>query len=119
MAISFASVGHAFAAVFHEIAVTAKAVEKILVAIAPTSTEVEAITALIPGIGAEGVVLERAAYAVLGQVVAAVHSAGAAATANGLNVQLDQDFINDLNALIAKFKPQLVAAGVIKDAAAV
>lgn len=119
MAFTLGSVGHAFAAVFHGIAKGAKEVEKVLILIAPSAAVVESITALVPGIGAAGVELERAAYAVLGQAVGAVHAAGAAADANGLNVQLDQEFVADLKALIANFKPQLIAAGVIKDAAAV
>jgi 3-oxoacyl-(acyl-carrier-protein) synthase len=72
---------------------------------------VESISGLIPGVGAQAVVIERAAFSALGMVVAAVHATGGAAAANGLNVSLDQGTVAAFEQLIASCKSDLESLG--------
>jgi len=110
----FASVGHFFASVFHDIHVGLQFVEKkALPAIEAAAPIIEGITGLIDP---PAVILERAAFQALGVVTAAVSSADAAAVQNGLNISLDAQAVADFKALIATFEKELTTAGVLKAA---
>jgi len=67
-----------------------QAVEKVIPAVQKDAGIVEGITALIPGAGAQtAVAIERVAFGVLGDVVAAVSAVDHATLAKGVNVALD------------------------------
>jgi len=108
MSFNFKSLGHFFASVFHDIHVAATAINtKILPVIEKEAPVIEGVTGLIPGVGTAAQIIERAAFASLGQVAAAVHGADAAALANGVNVQLDAEFVADIQALIKTYAADL------------
>ena len=110
--ISFASIGHAFAYAIEKIHAGLAAVEKVLPSIAQDAAIVEGVTALIPGAGAQtAVAIERVAFAVLGDVAAAVNAVDAATLAKGVNVTLDSGVATAIKTLIADFKTELQAAG--------
>jgi hypothetical protein len=106
----FSSIGHAFATVFHDISKGAKAVESALVKVAANEAVIEGITSVVYP---PAVLIERAAFATLGKVAAAVHDAGPMADANGLNIQLDAALVADIRDLIATVKGNLAAVGVM------
>lgn len=113
MALTWSSIGHVFASGFKDVVTGAKAVEAFIAKIdtPANQTEIEALTALIPGIGTQAAAAERLAFAALGEFAAAVNSADAAAQQNGLNVTLDAAFVAEIKALMAEF-PALVAQAV-------
>jgi hypothetical protein len=108
MALGFGSIGHFFAAAFHDIIVGAKAVEKAGAALAKNQQLVEDLTTLIPGYGPGAASLERIAFGVFGEVVGVAHDVDAAATANGIDVHLDAAMVADIKALVAQF-PDVIA----------
>jgi len=60
--------------------------------------------------------LERGAFALLGKAAQAVHEPGDAASANGVNVALDAQFVADLKALIQAIEQYAKSAGIPKPA---
>ena len=62
---------------------------------------IESITELVSPQAAN---IERAGFAVLGEVINAIDAAGAAAGANGLNVSLDAQLVADIKAIAAAVK---------------
>ena len=62
---------------------------------------IESITSLVDPQAAN---IERAGFAVLGVVINALDTAGAAAGANGLNVTLDAQLVADIKAIAAAVK---------------
>lgn len=99
------SFGHAFAIVAQD-AVKAKnfivhTLLPVVQKIEKAEPTIEAITAMIDP---AAVNVERVAFAVLGKIAEAVHSADAAATAGGLNIALDSAAIADVKAVLAAFK---------------
>jgi phage-related tail protein len=108
---AFSSVGHFFAAAFSDLQKACVFVEKVGASVASNAGTVEAITGLVPGVGSQAVLVERAAFSALGMVVAAVHATGAAASASGLNVPLDQATVQAFEQLIADCKSDLDSLG--------
>lgn len=98
MAITFKSVGHFFAKAFQAIAKEIPAIQK-------TETTVEAVTAAAGQ--SELIPLERAAYAALGGVSAAIAAGGAATEAKLADAGLDVGAINAIKAVLAQY-PNLV-----------
>jgi hypothetical protein len=108
---AFASIGHFFASAFSDLQKACVFVEKVGTSVVAHAGTVESISGLIPGVGAQAVVIERAAFSALGMVVAAVHATGGAAAANGLNVSLDQGTVAAFEQLIASCKSDLESLG--------
>jgi hypothetical protein len=108
---AFASIGHFFASAFSDLQKACVFVEKVGTSVVADAGTVESISGLIPGVGAQAVVIERAAFSALGMVVAAVHATGGAAAANGLNVSLDQGTVAAFEQLIASCKSDLESLG--------
>lgn len=108
MSFGFKSIGHFFAVVFSDVAKGAKAVEKAVVKVAPSEATVEALTALVYP---PAVLIERAAYSILGKVAGAAHDAGTAADAQGLNVVFDAQEIADIREIIALVKADITHLG--------
>ena len=115
MSFNFASIEHALATVCSDIVKGARAVTNFLSKVREHEKEIEDFTMLVasavPG-AAIAVPLERAGFAVLGHALKAVNSVDAAASANGLNVQLDAQMVSDLRELLPVIKAQLAASGV-------
>jgi hypothetical protein len=91
-------VEHAIASVAHDIVKVARAVVPVLRKVQGQESTVEALTSLVDP---HAVNIERAAFAVLGKICAAISGAGDAVAAHGLNVQLDAQEIADLKAIAA------------------
>lgn len=93
MAITFNSIGHFFASVFQKS-------ETVITKIEGTETTVEAVTAVIPTYGPLALPIEKAAYAVLGEVAAVLSSADAATKAKLVDAGLDQNIIATVEDLL-------------------
>ncbi len=92
--IVFHSIGHFFATVF------AKA-KVFLPALQATAGTVETVTAAVPVYGPLGLTVEKAAYAVLGEVASVVNAVDAAGKAKLADAGLDIQVIATVEALIA------------------
>lgn len=111
----FKNIGHFFATVAGDIVKGARAVGGVLLKVGKVEPEIEALTSLcFP----QAVELERGAFALLGMAAQAIHEAGDAAEANGLNLALDKQLVADIKALIASIEQYAKAAGVNKPAPA-
>ncbi len=108
---AFSSVQHFFASALGDLQKACAFIEKAGTVVDANAGTVEAISGLIPGFGSQAVLLERAAFSALGLVVAAVHSAGGAASANGLNVSLDEATVQAFEQLIAGCRSDLETMG--------
>lgn len=109
----FKNVGHFFATVAGDIVKGARAVGSVLLKVQKLEPEVEAFSSLtFP----QAVELERGAFALLGKAVQAVSEADAAASANGINLALDAQFVADLKVLIQAIEQYAKSAGIPKPA---
>ena len=108
---AFSSVQHFFASALGDLQKACAFIEKAGTVVDANAGTVEAISGLIPGFGSQAVLLERAAFSALGLVVAAVHSAGGPASANGLNVSLDEATVQAFEQLIAGCRSDLETMG--------
>lgn len=107
----FSSIQHFFASALSDLQKACLLVEKVGVSIDSNAGTVEAITGLIPGVGSQAVLLERAAFSALGLVVAAVHATGSAAAASGISIPLDEATVQAFEQLIASCKTDLASLG--------
>lgn len=108
MSFSFSSLSHAVAAGFSDLVKGEQAVQKFIAKISTPGNEatVEALTALIPVYGAAGVVVERAVFAIAGEVAAALKDFDTASVEKLVNAGLDKTVITDFVNLI-KSTPSL------------
>lgn len=97
----FKSTGHFFAVVFQ------KAL-KVIPAIEQTAVVVETVTAAVPVYGPLALTVEKAAYAVLGEIASVLVASDAAAKAKLADSGLDINVISTVEALL-KDIPQFVA----------
>jgi hypothetical protein len=99
------SVEHALAVAAQDVVKTAKFVETsvlpVLKSAQANEATIESITSLVSPSAAN---IERAGFAVLGVVINALDAAGAAGSANGLNVSLDAQLVADIKAIAAAVK---------------
>lgn len=105
MAISWTSVGHFFAAGFHDVQVVAKAVDAEILKIGAAAPTVEALTSLV---SPQAAAVERLAFAALGEIAGIAQSTTVVAGASGVNVSLDATLIADVKALVSQF-PTLIS----------
>jgi hypothetical protein len=101
MAITFKSVGHLFATAYSKIV-------KILPAIQATAGTVETVTAAVPVYGPLALPVEKAAYAVLGELAAVLNAGGAATSKKLADAGLDINVIQTVEALV-KAIPEIAA----------
>lgn len=101
MAITFKSIGHFFATVY-------TAVKNELPKIEGTAQTVETVTASIPVFGPLALTVEKAGYAVLGELSAVLNAGGAAASAKLADAGLDINVIQTVEAIVASI-PSLAA----------
>lgn len=107
----FSSIGHFFASALRDLQKAALFMDRVGATAVSEAGTVEAVTGLVPGIGNQAVLLERAAFSALGLVVAAVHTTSTAATANGLSIPLDEATVQAFQQLIAGCKNDLETLG--------
>jgi hypothetical protein len=88
------SLGHFFASVFQKVLAVNTAVQK-------DAPVIEGATAAIPVYGPLAVTVEQAAFAVLGEIAAAINAGGAAAEAHLTSAGLDQNVIDTVKAVAA------------------
>jgi hypothetical protein len=101
MAVGIKSIGHAFAVVAQDIVKFAHKLEAAAVKVQAAAPVVEALTSMIDPRAAA---IERAAFYLFGKVTDAVHTAGDAASANGLNLSLDATEVAEIKELIGYLK---------------
>ncbi len=106
----FASMGHFFAAAFHDLQKALAFVEQMGTKTAGLEGKVEALTSLLPN-GTKAVEVERAAFSALGVVLSAVTATNAAVGSDGLNIKLDAAMVTALRALVADVKGELATLG--------
>ena len=99
--ITFKSVGHFFATIFQKVLAVIPNVEA-------TASTVETVTAAVPVYGPLAVPIEKAGYAVLGELASVLTAGGAAAEAKLADAGLDTNVIATVKALVASI-PQFVA----------
>jgi hypothetical protein len=95
----FKNIGHFFATAFQKVLAVVPKLEA-------TETTVEAVTAQVPVYGPLAVTVEKAGYAVLGELAAVLNAGGAAAQAKLNDAGLDINVIKTVQALLAGI-PQL------------
>jgi hypothetical protein len=100
----FQSIEHALAAVAHDTVVGARAVATATAKLQKVEPTIEDITALIDP---PAVVIERAAFAALGSLANAAHDTSTSASANGLNISMDAETLNDYKQLYKTLTDQL------------
>jgi hypothetical protein len=93
MGFGFRSMEHAFASVAKDIVHSANIFSLIASKVEKAAPEIEAITGMIDP---AAVLIERAAFAILGSAAQAATTVGDATQAKGLNLQLDQESIQEL-----------------------
>lgn len=109
MAFGFASIGHALASVAHDIVKAAKWVAGIEQKIQAQAPLIEALSGIV---SPQAAAIERGAFACLGIIASAVHDAGDAAAANGLDIKLDAQLVADVKAILPELQKALAAAGI-------
>jgi len=92
--ITFKSVGHFFATVYEKIVA-------VIPKIAATESTAETVTAAVPVYGPLGLSIEKAGYAVLGELSSVLNAGGEAVKAKLSDAGLDQNVIATVEALIA------------------
>jgi hypothetical protein len=97
----FKTVGHFFATVFQK-ALT------VIPQIQSTEATVEAVTANVPVYGPMALPIEKAGYAILGELAAVLHAGGAAASVKLADAGLDSTVIATVQDLL-KSIPQFTA----------
>jgi hypothetical protein len=115
MSFFIVKVEHAIAHTAQAIVHAAKAAVPFIKKAQQNETTIEGITALIDP---QAVAIERAAFAVLGKVVAAIDDGQKAAAESpsapyGVRVELASDELADLRALASALKAAAVASGII------
>lgn len=101
MAITFKSVGHFFATVY-------TALKNDLPKIEGTASVVETVTAAVPVFGPLALTVEKAGYAVLGELSAVLNAGDAAVVAKLQDAGLDINVIQTVEAIVASI-PGLAA----------
>lgn len=94
MSITLKSVGHFFAKVY-------TAIVGALPKIEATATTVENVTAAVPVYGPLALTIEKAGYAVLGELSAVLNAGGAAVEAKLADAGLDINVIQTVQAIVA------------------
>lgn len=115
MNFNFQSIAHVFATVAADIVKAGKVATAFLAKVQAVAPQVEALTQIVADVypqAANALPIERAAFASLGLLAHAVHSATDVTDAQGLNVQLDAEFVKELRALLPALKAQAATAGI-------
>lgn len=106
----FASVGHFFAAAFHDLQKALSFAEQVGTQVQGAEGKIEALTSLLPN-GAKAVEVERAAFSALGVLLGAVSATNAAVAEDGLNIKLDAAMVVALRTLVGDVRGELAALG--------
>ena len=104
----FKSVGHFFATAVQKMIAAEPKVVTVAEKVEGTATEVEAISSLVPKYGPLAVTVEKAGYALLGELIAVLKAGGAAAEAKLADIGLDANVVATVKAVAAD--PVIVAA---------
>jgi hypothetical protein len=104
MGFGFRNIEHAFASIAKETVKTATLFSAIASRVEKAAPEVEALTEMVYP---PAVLIERAAFGLLGMAASASTSIGEATKADGLNLTLDQDAIKELQQIAAYLKGRL------------
>ena len=97
----FNSIGHGFAWFAQHVVGFAKQSDAIASKVAGFQPEIQALLGLV---GPQAQAIENAVYHVAGDVAAAVHAAGDAASQNGLSVTLDKAAIDAIKIVVEALK---------------
>ncbi|HYO84808.1 MAG TPA: hypothetical protein VES20_25625 [Bryobacteraceae bacterium] len=94
----FKSLEHALATAARDVVIGARAISTVSAKVQKAEPVIEQITALIDP---PAVVVERAAFAALAAVAKAANDTSAASAAQGLNIQLDEQMLEDFRQVYA------------------
>jgi hypothetical protein len=111
MSFGFQNVAHFFATVAGDIVKGSRAVASVLSKVQGSEAAVEGISSVVYP---EAVPIERGAFALLGLAAHAVSEAGDAASASGLNLQLDSQMVSDIKAIIPALEQYAQTIGLMK-----
>jgi hypothetical protein len=111
MSFGFTNVAHFFATVAGDIVKGSRAVASVLSKVQGSEAAVEGISSVVYP---EAVPIERGAFALLGLAAHAVSEAGDAASASGLNLQLDSQMVADIKAIIPALEQYAQTIGLMK-----
>lgn len=102
MSFSFTSIGHAIAAGFQDVVKGEQAVSKFIAKIDTPDNQalVEGLTAIVPGVGSQAVLVERGVFAVAGEVASVLKDFDTASVEKLVNAGLDRTVITDFQNLI-------------------
>ena len=110
MAFGFSSIGHALAWLGHEIVAGTKKVETVAAKVQSEEPIIEAISGIAYP---PAVLIEKAAFGLLGKVGSAVTTLDSVEAAKGLNLTLDEQEISEIKAVVDYLKQHpLFAASV-------
>ena len=104
--ITFKSVGHFFATVFQKVVAAEPKVEAGIVKVEDSAATVETVTAAVPVYGPLALTVEKAGYAVLGEIAAVLNAGDKAAAAKLADAGLDINVISSVQSLLASV-PQM------------
>ncbi len=100
MAFNIKSIGHAFAIAAHDLVQAAKFIAAVSEKVAGKAPAVEAaVNDVLATVAPQALPVARAAEFILGEALAAIHAAGPAASAGGVNVVLNAEVVADLLAI--------------------
>ena len=99
--LAFKSMGHFFATLVQKVLAAEPKIVAVGTAVENTAAQVESVTALIPVYGPLAVTAEKAAYALIGEVMAALKAGGAAAEAKLADLGLDSAVVDTVKAVAA------------------
>ena len=100
----FKSVGHFFATVFTKLKADEPKIEAGINTVEATATTVETVTAAVPVYGPLALTVEKAAYAVLGEIAGVLHAGDSAAASKLQDAGLDVNVVQTIQALLADVK---------------
>lgn len=107
MSITWNSVGHFFASGFHDMLVAARAISLFNNKIAPQEATIESLSLLVPVYGPEAALIERLAFAALGEFAALVQACGSAQAAAQKFPQADSQLLTEVEKVLQN-NPQLL-----------
>jgi hypothetical protein len=114
MAFGFKSIGHFFASVAHDVKTVATFISSHQAQIDTTlQVGAQVISTADPALAPLASIIERAAEAALGEVLAAVSATDAAMTDKGLSITLDSAAVADFKSLLAQIEAAKPGATVV------
>jgi prophage DNA circulation protein len=111
MGFKFSSIGAAFSKIASDIVTGAHAMETVLSKVQASAPTLEAVTSVI---SPQAALIETAAFGLLGKVASAVNGVEPAVAAKGINLQLDESEVADLQEIVSYLKTHPFSTAAVK-----